>query len=44
MSDELDLSESVAGEEDPGAALDQPATTASPGQPPATPDSGKGSG
>ena len=44
MSEEFDLSESAAGEEDPGAALDlpaTPATPASPEQPPATPRRGK---
>ena len=47
MSEEFDLSESAAGEEDPGAALDLPATPASPAtpeqpeQPPATPRRGK---
>lgn len=34
MSDELDLAQSVAGEEDPGAAIDMPAAAASPGEQP----------
>jgi hypothetical protein len=32
MSDELDLAQSAAGEEDPGASIDVPAAAASPGK------------